>query len=58
MVDERTLFHIYQQWMQGNEAYEHRWKEFVELVARQYGGNADEIMSVLQNVKWFKRAGQ
>jgi hypothetical protein len=53
MIDLRFLQTMYQQWMQGHEAYVHCWRDFVELAVKQTGQQQDEIMSQLQKTRWF-----
>jgi len=48
MIDTRFLQTMYQQWLQGHEAYIHCWRDFVELAAKQTGQRQDEIMTQLQ----------
>ena len=54
MIDLRQLEMIYQQWMQGNSAYIHRWAEFIELAAKLTGEPQDEVMRRLRTTYWFQ----
>jgi hypothetical protein len=54
MFDARHLESIYQQWIQGNEAYIHRWAEFVEMIAKMNNVSGDVVMRELQKHRWFE----
>jgi hypothetical protein len=55
MIDMRSLEVMYQQWIQGNDAYVRRWVDFVELAAREYATTGDQIMKELQKCTWFRK---
>lgn len=52
---EKHLHSMYQQWCQGNEDYQIRYMDFVNLVACQNNKNADATLQELQRYHWFKR---
>ena len=49
----RELQHMYQQWCQGNDAYNFRWLDFVEMAARQFQQPESELLRELQKHYWF-----
>ena len=53
----RSLEIMYQQWMQGNDAYVHRWIDFVELASRECEITSDQVLKELQKCTWFKQGG-
>lgn len=55
MLDARTLQHMYQSWMQGNNQYVRDWYNFVELAAKYNNTTCDNIMRELQKYYWFER---
>jgi len=50
---QRELQHMYQQWCQGNDDYEFRWVDFVEMAARYFRLPESEILRELQKHYWF-----
>ena len=58
MLDSRSLQHMYQAWIQGNENYVRDWYAFVEFAARQCGTTGDVVMKELQKYYWFKRGDE
>ena len=54
MLDSRTLQHMYQAWMQGNDRYVRDWYLFVEYVAKQCNTTGDAVMRELQKYSWFE----
>lgn len=55
MINLRHLEMMYQQWMQDNASYAHRWLEFVELAAKQTSASQQEIIDALLTTYWFKK---
>jgi len=55
MLDSRSLQHMYQAWMQGQDDYARDWYSFVEFAARQCGTTGDIVMRELQKYYWFKK---
>ena len=55
MLDARTLQHMYQAWMQGNDQYVRDWYNFVEFAARHCNTTGDNVMRELQKYYWFKK---
>jgi len=55
MIDPRSLQHMYQAWMQGQEDYARDWYNFVEFAARQCNTTGDLVMRELQKYYWFKK---
>jgi hypothetical protein len=53
MLNTRQLEMMYQQWIQGNEEYVHRWFEFVAMAAKQLSATQEEVMKELQKTYWF-----
>lgn len=53
MIDLRQLQIMYQQWQQGNEEFETRWADFVELASKQTGQAQLDIANALQRTRWF-----
>jgi hypothetical protein len=56
MINLKHLELMYQQWIQGNEAYLHRWVDFVELVAKETNVAQDVIVRELEKTYWFKKS--
>ena len=54
MLDSRSLQHMYQAWMQGNDQYVRDWYSFVEFAARQCNTTGDAVMRELQKYSWFQ----
>jgi hypothetical protein len=54
MLDQRSLQHMYQAWIQGNQNYIRDWYYFVEFAAKQCGTSGDNIMRELQKYSWFE----
>jgi hypothetical protein len=54
-MDQRTLHHMYQAWMQGNEHYIRDWYSFVEWAAHLNNTTGDAIVKELQKCYWFKK---
>lgn len=54
MLDSRSLQHMYQAWMQGNDQYVRDWYNFVEFAARQCNTTGDTVMRELQKYSWFR----
>ena len=52
---EKHLQNMYQQWCQGNNNYQHRYMDFVNLVAGQHNMNVDAVLLELQKYHWFER---
>ena len=44
---------MYQQWCQGNENYNFRWLDFVEMAARHFKQPESEVIRELQKHYWF-----
>jgi hypothetical protein len=56
-MNERWLQYIYQQWMQGNDAYMYRWMEFVEMMAKMFSMTPEDMTRELEKYIWFKKGG-
>ena len=52
-MNGRELQQMYQQWCQGNEDYNFRWLDFVEMAARQFKQPESEVLRELQKHYWF-----
>jgi hypothetical protein len=52
-MNGRELQHMYQQWCQGNEDYNFRWLDFVEMAARYFKQPESEVIRELQKHYWF-----
>jgi hypothetical protein len=46
---------MYQQWIQENEYYVSRWKDFIELAVRETNLSGSEILNELEQTTWFER---
>jgi hypothetical protein len=55
MINLRQLEMMYQQWIQDNASYAHRWLEFVEMAAKQTSSSQQEIIDALLTTYWFKK---
>ena len=55
MIDLRHFEIMYQQWIQDNASYAHRWLEFVEMAAKQTSASHQEIIDALVTTYWFKK---
>lgn len=53
-MNPRHLQTMYQQWQQDNENYILDWVTFVEIAAREYQLQQDEVIRELQKYYWFK----
>ena len=54
-MDTRTLQHMYQAWMQGQENYVRDWYDFVEWAAKMNNTTGDAVMRILQTCHWFEK---
>jgi hypothetical protein len=52
-MSERELKNMYQQWSQGNDDYNFRWLDFVEMAARHFKQPENEVLRELQKHYWF-----
>lgn len=52
-MNSRELQLMYQQWCQGNDDYNFRWLDFVEMAARQFNQPESEVLRELQKHYWF-----
>ena len=52
-MTSRELQQMYQQWCQGNDQYDFRWLDFVEMAARQFNQPESEVLRELQKHYWF-----
>ena len=52
-MTSRELQQMYQQWCQGNDNYDHRWLDFVELAAIYFKQPESEVIRELQKHYWF-----
>ena len=49
----KELQMMYQQWCQGNDDYNVRWLDFVEMSARYFKQPESEVLRELQKHYWF-----
>ena len=56
MINLRQLETMYQQWIQDNAAYAHRWFEFVDMASKQMSATQQEVMDALATTYWFKKS--
>ena len=54
-MDTRSLQHMYQAWMQGQENYVRDWYDFVEWAAKMNNTTGDAVMRILQTCHWFEK---
>jgi hypothetical protein len=47
----KELHMMYQQWCQGNDDYNFRWLDFVEMAARYFKQPESEVLRDLQKLK-------
>ena len=52
-MNSRELQLMYQQWCQGNDDYNFRWLDFVEMAARHFKQPESEVLRELQKHYWF-----
>jgi hypothetical protein len=52
-MNGRELQQMYQQWSQGNDDYNFRWLDFVEMAARHFKQPESEVLRELQKHYWF-----
>jgi len=55
MTNMNLLQLMYQQWIQENDYYVSRWKDFVELAVRETNLRSSDIIAELDKTKWFER---
>jgi hypothetical protein len=56
-MNEYVVRDMYQQWQQGCDDYANSWVVFVELAAKEFRENEDEVIRQLQKYSWFSWPG-
>jgi len=54
MYDQTFLHKMYQQWLQGNDEFQHTLIHFVEMAARYNNVTTEVMLEQLKKYNWFK----